>query len=57
MDYSILKSHINDIQKAAILYTACGKYPQWMHEKLVDYANENLNHNHNLNLNDNLNLN
>ncbi len=25
----------------AILYTACGKYPQWMHEKLVDYANEN----------------
>ena len=37
----------------AILYTACGKYPQWMHEKLVDYANENLNHN----LNDNLNLN
>ena len=39
----------------AILYTACGKYPQWMHEKLVDYANENLNHN--LNLNENLNLN
>ena len=37
----------------AILYTACGKYPQWMHEKLVDYANEDLNHNldHNLNLN------
>jgi O-antigen biosynthesis protein WbqP len=22
----------------AILYTACGKYPQWMHEKLVRYA-------------------
>ena len=53
MDYSILKSHINNIQIATILYTACGKYPQWMHEKLVDYANENLNHN----LNDNLNLN
>lgn len=24
----------------AILYTACGKYPQWMHDKLVAYANE-----------------
>ncbi|GFZ41307.1 sugar transferase [Bacteroides nordii] len=22
----------------AILYTACGKYPQWMHEKLVEYS-------------------
>ena len=22
----------------AILYTACGKYPQWMHERLVGYA-------------------
>lgn len=22
----------------AILYTACGKYPQWMHEKLVAYS-------------------
>ena len=22
----------------AILYTACGKYPQWMHDKLVGYA-------------------
>ena len=22
----------------AILYTACGKYPQWMHDKLVKYA-------------------
>ena len=24
----------------AILYTACGKYPMWMHEKLVGYAEE-----------------
>lgn len=24
----------------AILYTACGKYPQWMHDKLVGYASE-----------------
>ena len=24
----------------AILYTACGKYPQWMHDKLVGYAKE-----------------
>lgn len=24
----------------AILYTACGKYPQWMHDKLVAYAQE-----------------
>lgn len=23
---------------AAILYTACGKYPQWMHDKLMRYA-------------------
>ena len=23
----------------AILYTACGKYPQWMHDKLVEYSN------------------
>ena len=23
---------------AAILYTACGKYPQWMHDKLVAYS-------------------
>lgn len=22
----------------AILYTACGKYPQWMHDKLVEYS-------------------
>ena len=22
----------------AILYTACGKYPQWMHDRLVGYA-------------------
>lgn len=22
----------------AILYTACGKYPQWMHNKLVEYS-------------------
>lgn len=22
----------------SILYTACGKYPQWMHDKLVGYA-------------------
>lgn len=22
----------------AILYTACGKYPQWMHDKLTDYS-------------------
>jgi len=22
----------------AILYTAVGKYPQWMHNKLVEYA-------------------
>ncbi|MCS2403985.1 sugar transferase [Bacteroides salyersiae] len=22
----------------AILYTACSKYPQWMHEKLVEYS-------------------
>ena len=22
----------------AILYTACGKYPQWMHDKLVGYS-------------------
>ena len=22
----------------AILYTACGKYPQWMHDKLVAYS-------------------
>lgn len=22
----------------AILYTACGKYPQWMHDKLVWYC-------------------
>ena len=22
----------------AILYTACGKYPQWMHDRLVSYA-------------------
>ena len=24
----------------AILYTACGKYPQWMHNKLVEYSKE-----------------
>ena len=24
----------------AILYTACGKYPMWMHKKLVSYAEE-----------------
>ena len=36
---------------AAILYTACGKYPQWMHERLVAYANLN----DNVNVNDNLN--
>ncbi len=24
----------------AILYTACGKYPMWMHEKLVRFAEE-----------------
>lgn len=24
----------------AILYTACGKYPQWMHNKLVAYSEE-----------------
>ena len=35
----------------AILYTACGKYPQWMHERLVAYANLN----DNVNVNDNLN--
>lgn len=23
---------------AAILYTACGKYPQWMHDKLIAYS-------------------
>lgn len=22
----------------AILYTACGKYPQWMHDKFVEYS-------------------
>ena len=33
----------------AILYTACGKYPQWMHERLVGCANENVNDNLNLN--------
>ena len=22
----------------AILYTACGKYPQWMHDRLVEYS-------------------
>lgn len=38
MDYGSLKSHINNIQKAAILYTACGKYPQWMHDRLVRCA-------------------
>ena len=24
----------------AILYTACGKYPQWMHDKLVKYSED-----------------
>ena len=24
----------------AILYTVCGKYPQWMHDKLIGYAGE-----------------
>ena len=24
----------------AILYIACGKYPQWMHNKLVEYSKE-----------------
>lgn len=31
--------------EVAILYTACGKYPQWMHDKLVWYAEMVLNDN------------
>lgn len=27
----------------AILYTACGKYPQWMHDRLVGYASDCVN--------------
>lgn len=38
----------------AILYTACGKYPQWMHDSLVSMAKEeggaDLNHNSDLDL-------
>lgn len=47
----------------AILYTACGKYPQWMHDHLVAYSeqgdngNDNDNDNVDLNLNDNVNVN
>lgn len=35
----------------AILYTACGKYPQWMHDSLVSMANEDINSDHNPNSN------
>lgn len=35
----------------AILYIACGKYPQWMHDSLVSMANEDINSDHNPNSN------
>lgn len=41
----------------AILYTACGKYPQWMHDSLVSMANEDINSDHNPNSDLDLNLN
>ena len=37
----------------AILYTACGKYPQWMHDHLVAYSEQGDNGNVDLNLNGN----
>ncbi len=44
----------------AILYTACGKYPQWMHDSLVSMAKEeggaDLNHNSDLDHNQNSDL-
>ena len=44
----------------AILYTACGKYPQWMHNSLVSMAKEeggaDLNHNSDLDHNQNSDL-
>lgn len=44
----------------AILYTACGKYPQWMHDSLVSMAKEeggaDLNHNSDLDHNHNSDL-